>query len=72
LPDLNAVDEAFLAALPGFGPKLAETVLRERQARGMFDDWTDLLSIDGIGPARLRVLQKATRLRGTSAPGEGD
>lgn len=72
LPDLNAVDGAFLTALPGFGPKLAESVLRERQARGMFRDWTDLLSVDGIGPARLRVLQKATRLRGTSAPGEGE
>lgn len=71
-PDLNAVDGAFLAALPGFGPKLAETILRERQARGMFRDWTDLLSVDGVGPARLRVLQKATRLRGTSAPGEGE
>lgn len=72
LPDLNAVDGAFLAALPGFGPKLAETVLRERQARGTFRDWTDLLSVDGVGPARLRVLQKATRLRGTSAPSEGE
>ena len=71
LPDLNAVDRAFLAALPGFGPKLAETVLRERQARGMFRDWADLLTVEGIGPARLRVLQKATRLRGTSAPGGG-
>ena len=72
MPDLNAVDGAFLAALPGFGPKLAETVLRERQARGMFRDWTDLLSVDGVGPARLRVLQKATRLRGTSAPSEDE
>ena len=71
LPDLNAVDGAFLAALPGFGPKLAETVLRERQARGTFRDWADLLTVEGIGPARLRVLQKATRLRGTSAPGGG-
>ncbi|HJU86290.1 MAG TPA: helix-hairpin-helix domain-containing protein [Gemmatimonadota bacterium] len=72
LPDLNAVDAAFLAALPGFGPKLAKTILRERQARGMFRQWTELVSIDGVGPARLRVLQKATRLRGTSAQGEGD
>ena len=71
LPDLNAVDEVFLADLPGFGPKLAEAILRERQARGMFRDWTDLLSVDGVGPARLGVLQKATRLRGTSAPSEG-
>jgi competence ComEA-like helix-hairpin-helix protein len=72
LPDLNVVDGAFLATLPGFGPELAKTILRERQARGMFRDWTDLVSIDGVGPARLRVLQKATRLRGTTAPGEGD
>ena len=71
LPDLNVVDGAFLAALPGFGPKLAEAILRERQVRGMFRDWTDLLSVDGVGPARLRVLQKATRLRGTSVPSEG-
>jgi competence ComEA-like helix-hairpin-helix protein len=71
LPDLNAVDGPFLAALPGFGPKLAESVLRERRARGAFRDWTDLESVEGIGPARLRVLQKATSLRGTSAPGGG-
>lgn len=69
LPDLNTVDKAFLASLPGFGPKLAETVLRERQSRGMFRDWAELQSVEGIGPTRLRVLQKATRLRGTSAPG---
>lgn len=71
LPDLNAVDGAFLAALPGFGPKLAETILRERRTRGKFHAWADLQSVEGIGPARLRVLQKATRLRGTSAPGGG-
>jgi len=71
LPDLNRVDGRFLAELPGFGPKLAENVLRERQARGAFRDWTDLLSVEGIGPTRLRVLQKATRLRGSSASGGG-
>jgi len=68
-PDLNVVDELFLTGLPGFGPKLAENILRERQARGAFRDWSDLLSVDGVGPGRLRVLQKATRLRGSSAPG---
>ncbi|MGH7567015.1 MAG: ComEA family DNA-binding protein, partial [Gemmatimonadota bacterium] len=69
LPDLNLVDAAFLAELPGFGPKLAENVVRERRARGAFRDWSDLLSVEGVGPGRLRVLQKATRLRGSSAPG---
>jgi competence ComEA-like helix-hairpin-helix protein len=71
LPDLNLVDGGFLAGLPGFGPKLAENVLRERQARGAFRDWSDLQSVEGIGPARLRVLQKATRLRGSNASGGG-
>jgi DNA uptake protein ComE-like DNA-binding protein len=69
VPDLNLVDGQFLAGLSGFGPKLAEHILRERQERGAFRDWSDLSSIDGIGPARLRVLQNATRLRGSGAPG---
>lgn len=69
LPDLNLVDARFLEGLSGFGPKLAEHILRERQARGAFRDWSDLSSVDGIGPARLRVLQNATRLRGSGAPG---
>jgi len=69
LPDLNRVDEAFLMELPGFGPKLAETIVRERRARGGFRDWSQVLSVEGVGPARLRVLQKATRLRGTGTSG---
>lgn len=64
LPDLNRVNEAFLRALPGFGPELATQVIRERQARGAFRDWAELLSVKGIGPARLQILQKATRLGG--------
>ena len=67
--DLNVVDAAFLSALPGFGPKLAERIVRERQARGTFRDWEELSSVEGIGPARLRVLQSATRLRVSGAPG---
>lgn len=69
LPDLNRVDEAFLLGLPGFGPKLAESVVRERQARGIFRDWSEVSSVEGIGPSRLAVLQKATRLRGTGPSG---
>ena len=65
LPDLNGVDETFLRSLPGFGPELAKTVVRERRARGAFRDWDDLLSVKGVGPARLEILQKATRLRGS-------
>lgn len=69
LPDLNQVDEVFLMGVPGFGPKLAETVVRERKSRGAFRDWAELSSVEGIGPVRLRALQKATRLRGTGPSG---
>ena len=72
LPDLNRVDAAFLQALPGFGPELATQVIRERQARGAFRDWTELLSVKGIGPARLDILQKATRLGGSLAAGDAE
>jgi competence ComEA-like helix-hairpin-helix protein len=72
LPDINRVDEAFLRALPGFGPELATQVIRERQARGAFRDWTELLSVKGIGPARLEILQKATRLGGSLAAGDAE
>ena len=72
LPDINLVDEAFLTRLPGFGPELAKRVVRERRARGTFHDWSELRSVEGVGPERLRILQKATRLRGSTAPGGVD
>lgn len=61
-PDLDRVDEAFLADLPGIGPHLATAILRERGRRGGFRDWADVRAIEGVGPSRLAVLQNATRL----------
>lgn len=62
-PELNRVDARFLAELPGIGPKLATTIIRERlKRRGGFRAWTDVHAIKGIGQAKLRVLQHATRI----------
>lgn len=61
-PDLNAVDRAFLERLDGIGPELAKNLLEERQRRRGFRAWPDVLETPGIGPAKLRVLQNATRL----------
>lgn len=61
-PDLNAVDGAFLERLDGIGPELAKNILEERQRRRGFRAWPDVLETPGIGPAKLRVLQNATRL----------
>ena len=61
-PDLYAVDRAFLERLDGIGPELAKNILEERQRRRGFRAWPDVLETKGIGPAKLRVLQNATRL----------
>ena len=61
-PDLNRVDAAFLEGLPNIGPQLAHRIVQERGARRGFRDWSDLLAVEGVGPARLRALQNATRL----------
>lgn len=61
-PDLNHVDGAFLEALPGIGPKLAKSIVRERIRQRGFRNWDEVLAIQGIGPAKLGILQRATRL----------
>lgn len=71
LPDLNRVDAAFLTGLPHIGPQLAQRIVHERTARRGFRDWGDLTSIKGIGAARLRVLQNATRLAGPHGAATG-
>lgn len=61
-PDLNRVDAEFLEALPGIGPKLAKSIVRERIQQRGFRSWGEVLAIQGIGPAKLGILQRATRL----------
>jgi competence ComEA-like helix-hairpin-helix protein len=61
-PDLNRVDATFLEALPGIGPKLAKSIVRERIRQRGFRSWGEVLAVQGIGPAKLGILQRATRL----------
>lgn len=61
-PDLNRVDATFLEELPGIGPKLAKSIVRERIRQRGFRNWGEVLAIQGIGPAKLGILQRATRL----------
>lgn len=61
-PGLNDVDATYLEGLRGIGPKLARSIVEERQRRRGFRAWPEVLEIEGIGPAKLRVLQNATRL----------
>lgn len=61
-PDLNRVDEAFLVGVSGIGPELASRIVRHRSRQAGFRDWPDVEAIEGIGPAKLRALQNATRV----------
>ena len=45
-----------LTAVPGIGPTIAGTIVRERTKRGGFERLDELLSIQGIGPALYRKL----------------
>ncbi len=56
--DLNTATEADLDALPGIGPATAKAIVEERSRRGgRFASVDDLLSVRGIGPAKLDQLR---------------
>ncbi len=46
-----------LAALPGVGPVLARRIIDHREARGPFETIEDLLSVSGIGEAKLAAIR---------------
>lgn len=53
---LNTATQAQLEALPGVGPVLAQSILRERERRGGFRRVDDLRSVRGIGDKRFAEL----------------
>lgn len=48
--DINRASAAELNVLPGIGPRLAERIVADREARGPFSDLDDLQRVGGIGP----------------------
>jgi competence protein ComEA len=55
--DLNRASHAELMQVPGIGPRLAERIVAERDARGRFNRVEDLRSVNGIGDATLNRLR---------------
>ena len=55
--DLNEAAPAQLNALPGVGPRLAERIVAERQARGPFASVDDVARVPGIGPATVEGIR---------------
>lgn len=55
--DINRADAVALESLPGIGPKIAQEIIRCREERGRFASVEDLLSVKGIGPAKLSAIR---------------
>lgn len=55
--DLNQASAADLALGPDLGPQLAERVVQERQAHGLFASMDDLRRVPGLGPVRIQRLR---------------
>jgi competence protein ComEA len=58
--DANHGNRAQLEQLRGVGPPLADAILIERERRGPFKDWADLMArVKGIRDARAAKLSQA-------------
>jgi competence protein ComEA len=57
--DLNRADEALLTAIPGVGPVLAGRIRDYLNKKGALKAPEELLNVEGIGPAKLKDIQKA-------------
>ena len=61
--DINHADLVALATLPGVGPKMAERILADRKANGLYRRAEDLLRVKGIGPAKLAKMRERIVIR---------
>jgi competence protein ComEA len=55
--DLNRVSADELALVPGVPAEVARAVVAERTRLGHFSTWDQVDAVEGVGPARLAVLQ---------------
>lgn len=53
---INTEEAEGLTAVPGIGPKIASSIILERERRGVYMSLGDLRSINGIGPALLKKI----------------
>jgi competence protein ComEA len=60
--DLNSAGPEQLDALPGVGPATARAIVEYRARHGRFRTLDELLSVPGIGPAKLGALKPLVRV----------
>jgi competence protein ComEA len=54
---INNADPDALTAVPGIGPRLAHRIVWERDRRGGFRRFEELMSISGIGPGLYKQIR---------------
>jgi competence protein ComEA len=55
--NINTADASQLAALPGIGPKVAEDIIKHREANGPFKTTEDLKQVKGIGDKKYDAIK---------------
>jgi|SRR5215471_14562232 len=60
--NLNRATAEELTLVPGVGPLLAQALVRARGESGAFRTWDEVLSVRGVGPTKLKSLQRWTVL----------
>jgi competence protein ComEA len=59
--NLNTATAEQLQKLSGIGPKLAEEIIKYREANGPFKSVEDLIAVKGIGSAKFsRIRERVT------------
>lgn len=66
--ELNTASPALLTHVAGIGPKLAEKIVAERDARGAFGHRQQLLKVPGLGPKAFQQAAGFLRIRGGQEP----
>ena len=60
--DVNRVGTEELALVPGISEGLARRIIRQRESRGPFQTWHDLRKVKGLGPMRIKGLERYLQL----------
>ena len=67
--NLDSAAAAEIARLPRVGPRLAKTIVADRQERGAFGALSGLDRVPGVGPGLLKVLAPHVRFSAAALPG---
>lgn len=66
--DLNRIDFDTLRVLKGVGPKMAMAIIAHRRDHGPFQRIEELLEVNGVGPAKLKLLRQNLALSAVAKP----